>query len=174
MVKMTSLRSPLVTLAWFPVVAACSSVTASRSSDPSACEAIVTACHGSVSAMGLECHKLGHAGNSEACSSKKDACVLACPANAKDRATSLDASSDADAGVRASCQDYCSCMGKHCTGMPNYPFDSDEICLNACSTWSTQDANCFLSWCTQAGTSDAGTQHACDHASSRLGAIECF
>jgi hypothetical protein len=173
---MTHLRIPLVFLALFIAGAACSSVPTSPAFDPSACRAIVAACHDSASAMGIECHKLGHRDNPEACSAKKGACIVACPAKTMGAgaATAQDASSDADPAAAGLCPDYCSCMGQRCKGMSNYPFDSDSICLTACGTWSRQDGACFLSWCTRADASDAGSQHACDHASSRLGPLECF
>lgn len=140
------------------------------------CSKLATRCHGVDDALAKDCHELGHAGDTSKCGPRLDACLAVCPEREGGAelpfrdAGGEDAS--ADAGRAPACVTYCECMKDHCSSVVNYPFSEERVCYDACATFSEAERSCFTHFCQDAA--DAGARdHACDHASSRLGTAEC-
>lgn len=173
-------------------IAACSSSDDSGSNTmppaedyTGSCSALASACHSyaKTSAIGHECHELGHAGDIKACGPRKAECLAACPpveAGAeKDAAVGntdagADGAAEVDGGPDASagCASYCDCLAATCGSQMGYPFATPDQCMSACSTQSVDEKTCFPKFCAQAKTlADKG--HACEHAWGAFGLDEC-
>jgi|GEM_PF-3561322 len=171
------------------VAAACSS---SSSSPPSgdtngACAAVASACHpyDKESAIGHECHELGHEGDDAKCAVRRAECLAACPpkpeedaggADAVSEAAPGDASADAGDGSTAdpACTALCRCLGTTCSGVAGYPFADEAACLSKCASLGAEEKACFPKWCAKAeSASGSSATHFCEHAWGKLGTNEC-
>ena len=176
---MLSLRHASIGLAALLFVAC--SATPSAGPDAGAsiagsCDALASACHpySRESALGKECHDLGHEGDDAKCAPERDRCLAGCPP--RDASTGTDAATDAptDAATDAAsplCTALCSCLDQHCKAKTGYPFASTSSCLETCARWSDAERECFPKWCNQARTTSSN--HVCEHAWGGLGLAEC-
>lgn len=161
--------------ALFLLAVACASSDAAAPIDPESCATLANRCHGIADPLAAECHELGHGGDPSKCSPRLRECVAVCPE--REGGTDLpfrdaglqDAS---DAGPDPTCIAYCDCMKAHCATVTNYPFTDESVCSGACATYTEPERACFTDFCRQAV--DAGVRaHACDHATGKLGTLEC-
>lgn len=162
-------------------VFACSSSTSSTPSTASfagSCRELASRCHPVKSALGTECHDLGHDGDDAKCGPRRAECLAECPeADAAaghghgddDHDNDQDAGDDASTadagGPSAACKAYCACMTATCTTA----FADEPACLAKCATFSEADRECFGGHCEAAKTA-ADKEHDCEHAS---GASAC-
>lgn len=138
------------------------------------CETLASRCHSQKTTTAKQCHDLGHEGDDTKCGPRLDACLSECPEVTPDAGIITDASSNDAANTRAQCETYCACMKSSCASVQNYPFTEESVCYEACATFTTEQRTCFEQFCTEANTPDAGTKaHQCDHATGRLGVVEC-
>ena len=157
---------------------ACSSSSSSppASDDAGSCTLLASRCHGVESALGAECHDLGHAGDDSKCGPRKAECLAACPEGAHgdgghdepaDAGVAGDAAAEADTDADAGdpCRGYCDCMKTACGST----FDDDDACLSACGAFPAKDFACFAQHC-EAAKAAADPAHDCEHAS---GAVAC-
>ena len=139
------------------------------------CALLASQCHGVETALGAECHDLGHDGDDSKCGPRKAECLAACPEGAHHDGGSeptADAGDAGDAGGDAapdapadSCRAYCDCMKLACASV----FADDATCLSTCGGFSASDHTCFSKHCEDA-KSAADPAHDCEHAS---GAVAC-
>jgi hypothetical protein len=158
---------------------ACSS--SSNASDPpkdygGSCSALASRCHGIATELAKTCHELGHDGDDAKCGPKKEECLAACPPRVPDddhdAATSDASDGSAEGGPDPICITYCACMKANCAATANYPFADESVCYGACAVYSAAERSCFQSFCVDAA--DGGAKdHACEHASGKLGVQEC-
>ncbi|MBS2012826.1 MAG: hypothetical protein JST00_08070 [Deltaproteobacteria bacterium] len=180
-VSLVSILTPVFSLlpCVLAVTAACSSSSpASGAPDVAgSCNELASRCHGFATPLAVECHELGHDGDDARCGPRRSECLAACPEGARDAGSegaAQDASRDApsDAAPDPSCVAYCSCMSSACASVKNYPFTDVSACYAACATFSAADRACFTAFCGEAADSGA-KDHACDHATGKLGSAEC-
>jgi hypothetical protein len=186
------LRSPVLVVVGLLTAAGFMACSSSPTNPPTpvdpagSCDALASRCHhyDKLSAIGHECHELGHAGDDNACAPKKDECFAACPPYDAATATPpTDASTDgtaADARVDDGGQDggndvcpaYCQCLNDTCAAQTGYPFTSVGDCVAKCVPRPAEEKDCFPKWCEKAKTLASKT-HACEHAWGALGLDEC-
>lgn len=172
-------------------IAACSSDSKEPPPDPSgSCAVIASRCHkyDKVSAIGHDCHELGHAGNDDACFPKKAECLANCPETdgsashppTEDSGTTTttdggdpDGSQPfADAGGDNPCEAHCVCLMQTCAAETGYPFPTPEECKTTCNGWTKEEKICLPKWCLKA-KDVANKTHLCEHAWGELGTDEC-
>lgn len=168
------------TLGALLLAVACSS-TASSEPAPDAgpsyagsCATLASRCHPYDTVLAKECHDLGHAGDISKCGPRLGECLAECPEREAGAGLPDDAGADgaSDAGPDPSCVTLCDCMKQNCSAVANYPFADEGVCYRACATYTEPERACFSTFCGQA--IDAGVRdHACDHATGKLGAAEC-
>lgn len=161
------------------LVVACSSSDDAAAPAPDytgSCSTLATRCHDVADTLAVECHELGHAGDTSKCGPRLRECLAVCPEREGGAALPFsdagakDASGDA--GPDPACVSYCDCMKANCSGVANYPFSDESVCYGACATFTAAERSCFAGFCADAV--DAGVRdHACDHATSKLGTAEC-
>lgn len=135
------------------------------------CRELAARCHSSRSALGRECHDLGHRGDDALCGPRREECLRECPEveepdDSNDAAAARDATSDAGT---MPCEIYCECAGQVCKSQPAYPFADEAACLSACEAFASDDLRCFNDACEGARFS-ADPSHGCQHAT---GAVAC-
>lgn len=171
----------LVAFTTLAVASACSDDSNPAAPDYSgSCDVLASQCHGGASPLAVECHDLGHAGDDAKCGPRRDECLAACPKEGTEPEPTKDASADsapaddaaAEAGPSAACVDYCTCMATSCSTMNNYPFTDESVCFSACAAFSDEERACFQFHCDDAAGSGSH-DHACDHATGKLGLAEC-
>ena len=154
-------------------------IACSSSNDPpsgadnaGSCALLASRCHGVDTALGNECHDLGHDGDDSKCGPRKVECLAACPEGDHgdgghtepdpDAGDTRDASADAEAGADP-CRGYCDCMKTACATT----FDDDDACLAACAAFPAKDFACFAQHCEDAKTA-SDPAHDCEHASGEV------
>lgn len=166
----------------FGVALSCAIACSSSDDDTSAndyagsCKLLASRCHPVQTALGKECHDLGHDGNDSACGPRKAECLAECPEGIDDHdsgthgdaSSTTDASTDAatdaaDAGPTA-CALYCTCMVATCKDEASYPYDDEADCLATCAGFAADGRTCVASACEKAKTGDKA--HECEHAAS--------
>lgn len=157
------------------VLLACSSSSTTPKSQDFAgsCDLLASRCHDVSTALGAECHDLGHAGDDAKCGPRRSECLAECPEGAgKDASAPVDAGSDVhhdggsdvdSAAPPGPCEAYCACMTATCASEPGYPFADEAACLAACAGFSADDRACYTDHCEDAKTA-ADKKHDCDHA----------
>jgi len=169
----------LASVALVVTAIACSSSSNERplgADNAGSCALLASRCHGVDTALGNECHDLGHDGDDSKCGPRKVECLAACPDGVhgdgghvephQDAGETRDASSDADADAGGDpCPGYCDCMKTACATT----FADDAACLSACAALPVEDFACFAQHCEDAKTA-ADPAHDCEHAS---GAVAC-
>lgn len=171
------------------VVAACSSSSDSDPApvDPSgSCGAIASACHpyDKETAIGHECHELGHSSTDATCAPRRAECLAACPprdAGPKpaadggdtDAATEGGADGGADAAPDPFCTDYCACLADTCTAIAGYPFAAAGSCATHCAALSAAEKACWPKFCNDAKASMNNKDHLCEHAWGAHDLDEC-
>ncbi|MBX3185374.1 MAG: hypothetical protein KF819_00100 [Labilithrix sp.] len=164
--------------------AACSSNTPSTEDPAGSCDQLARACHpyDKETAIGHECHELGHAGNDTACAPRKAECLAACPPReAGPTPTPVDAGEAGDGGDASStdggetdvCPAYCTCLAEACSAIAGYPFAAAGSCAARCAAMTADEKKCWPGFCEQAKTSAASKAHLCEHAWGDLGLDEC-
>jgi len=162
---------------------ACSSSSSGATpEDPAgSCSAIAKACHSydDKSALGHECHELGHAGDDSKCIGRKAECLAGCPTvdggdhhqtDAGTDAATADAA-DADAGPSL-CTLYCQCLAGACGAQTGYPYADQAACEAGCAALDAPSKECFPKWCAKAEASSS-KGHLCEHAWGGHGTDEC-
>lgn len=168
------------------VFGACSTSTGSSSGAPvdvtGSCAAIATRCHpyDKESAIGHECHDLGHDGTDTTCAPRKAECLAACPEReAGPKPPPVDAAvvdggdAAADAAPDTFCADYCTCLADTCAAIAGYPFAAAGSCASHCAVLSAEEKACWPKFCADAKTSTSNKMHLCEHAWGSLGLDEC-
>ncbi len=178
----SSARLPTVGVALLAGVAviaiACSSSDGTAAPAPDytgSCSILASRCHGIANDLAKECHDLGHGGDIAKCGPKKDECLAVCPEGASEPsdAGASDASdAPLDATPDPACVTYCTCMKATCSSMTNYPFTDESTCYSACAVYSAEARTCFQAFCVEA-TDSGAKDHACEHATGKLGVQEC-
>jgi hypothetical protein len=78
-----------------------------------------------------------------------------------------DSDSEAGADTAASCAAYCDCMRVSC------PAIEAGSCDDRCGAFTSEQLKCFAYFCLQAARYPELSPHFCDHATGRLGTVEC-
>lgn len=176
-----NLRATYVPAFAFALFLACSSSSSVPKTDDftGSCSLLASRCHPIKTALGKECHALGHDGDDAKCGPRRSACLAECP-----ETVDTDASTPADSGgeepkdaggdaapdaASTPCATYCACMVATCASEPNYPFAGEAACLAACAGFTADDRSCYTGHCEDAKTA-ADKEHDCEHAS---GAVAC-
>lgn len=182
----------------FGVIVACSSSDGAGAArnDSGSCATLASQCHpyASKSALGNECHELGHAGDDSKCGPRLAQCQAECPlvdggddlpfhivdgqvTNLPDGSGEGDAdATTADAGPKddAVCTAYCDCLQPTCGGQTGYIYASIEQCRATCATFTKEQKDCWPKFCERAkALSETNRQHECDHAQGKLNLDEC-
>ena len=175
----------------FSVAVACSSSNEGTRNDAGSCATLASQCHpyASKSALGKECHDLGHAGDDSKCGPRLAQCQAECPLidGGDDLPFKIvdgqvvnppgtDASVDpADAAsTDAICAAYCDCLQPTCGSQTQYLYSSIEQCRGTCATFTEEERTCWSKFCDRAkALSEANRQHECDHAQGKLNLDEC-
>lgn len=180
-------QATLVVLAATTIILACSGSALRPSSvDPTgACGELASRCHpyDKLSALGHECHELGHAGDDQACGPRKAECLAACPPTEAGVSTvpepvtdaAIDRGADAahvDSGDDALCVAYCDCLMATCASQAGYPFTSIQQCHGQCATLTPDQRGCWPKWCERAKNL-ANKTHTCEHAWGKYDLDEC-
>jgi hypothetical protein len=177
----------LVTFAAAIVFAACSTSSDSSSGAPAdvtgSCAVLASQCHpyDKETAIGHECHELGHDGTDSACAVRKAECIAACPLREAGPTPTTDASVDpeggaeggADAAPDTFCADYCTCLTDTCATVAEYPFAAAGSCEAHCAVLSAAERACWPKFCADAKASTTNKVHLCEHAWGKLGLDEC-
>jgi hypothetical protein len=184
-----SIRWPVVLTA-LPLTLVFAALACSEDDPPDptgSCGELASRCHpyDKRTAIGHECHELGHAGDDKACAPRRAECLAACPdlpdidANTShptdDGGSSTDAPASSDApAVDAGdiCTPYCECLLPTCSSQTGFPFASVDACKTQCATLGTAEKVCWPKWCEKAKTLTNKT-HTCEHAWGKLGLDEC-
>jgi hypothetical protein len=188
---MTGMKHLVVLLvgATITAAAACSSEGSGGSAViPGSCGTLASRCHpyDKVSAIGKECHDLGHDGDDAKCSPRHDECLAACPPTEAGTAHPSDASvedasipdgsapdgsgSAPDAGDV--CTPFCECMTSTCATTAGYPFTGTPDCVAKCPLTDSALRTCLPKWRERAKTLSNKT-HTCEHAWGKFGLDEC-
>jgi len=169
------MRSLLAMLTILVAVAACSSSSSGSPVDDPAgsCRLLAKQCHPSKTALGIECHELGHEGDDAKCGPRKADCLAACPIvdggdhdeDAAVEAGPIDAggADAADAAGDPLCEAYCSCMAGTCAAIPGYPFTTPTSCAAACAALTAAERACWPKFCESAKVA-SDKAHDCGHA----------
>lgn len=180
----------------FGALVACSS--SNDDAPPSyagSCATLASQCHpyAQKSALGNECHELGHAGDDSKCGPRLAQCQAECPptdggghlpfeivdgqvVNRSDANDAEDANStDSASAVDGICNDYCDCLTPTCGSQSGYPYATIEQCRATCASKLTADEKaCWPKFCDRArALSEANRQHECQHAMGFLDLDEC-
>lgn len=182
----------------FGIVVACSSSDDDAPPNYSgSCATLASQCHpySEKSALGKECHELGHAGDDSKCGPRLAQCQAECPpidggghlpfeivdgqvVNLPDASTAdgnTDATTDSAPQVDKVCNDYCNCLTPTCGSQTGYPYANIEQCRATCTSKFTADEKtCWPKFCDRAkALSEANRQHECQHAMGFLDLDEC-
>ena len=132
---------------------ACASSSSSTSPDyAGSCSTLASKCHATFTALGKECHDLGHDGVDATCGPRVSECLAECAHDdgATDAGPSGDAgtaSATADGGASAACVAYCTCMTATCGARPTYPYLSEAACLTTCANFTAAGLTCVSAAC---------------------------
>lgn len=175
------------------VVACSSSDDATPAQDfTGSCAALASRCHpyDGKSALGHECHELGHAGDDSKCGPRRAECEAECPpvdggghlpfeiVDGEVVDPPADGGADATAeaaAVDTVCNAYCDCLAPTCKSQPDYPYADVEQCRATCATkFTAEQKECWPKFCERAkNLSEANRQHECQHAMGFLELAEC-
>lgn len=154
---------------------ACSSSTPAPAEDyGGSCALLSNRCHPVKTALGKECHDLGHDGDDAKCGPRKAECLAECPEGAGDAGHEADATPTTDAATDAAdagndgCTTYCACMTATCATESSYPYADEAGCLAACKGFDQKGLTCVTAACEKAKTA-SDKAHECEHAGSPTG-----
>lgn len=182
-VTLSLVAAPLVVA----LIIACSDDDAAPAVDTTdACAELASRCHpyDKASALGHECHELGHAGDDNACAPRKAECLAACPPTEAGASHGIDFDASPDSAVVPEgsteagpdsgdmCTPWCECLTETCSTQNGYPFTSTADCVTKCPILSADEKACLPKWCEQAKTL-ANKTHTCEHAWGMYGTDEC-
>lgn len=162
---------------WVIACTSSSSTTPSATDNAGSCQLLASRCHPIQTALGKECHNLGHDGDDAKCGPRKAECLAECPEGADHDEDPVDSGggggdggADADT-ASAVCATYCSCFLATCTSDAGAsPYADEAACLAACngSGFDAKGRTCVAAACERAKTA-ADKKHECEHASSPTG-----
>jgi len=169
-------RTTAMAVATIALVAiACSRTSGSTDDSTGSCAVLAKQCHpyGLKSAIGKECHDLGHDGDDTKCGPRKAECLAACPPidggepHDAEPDGGGDASSDGgDGGGDGGdpvCSSYCTCMTETCATIQGYPYGAPGSCAAACAAFGSEARTCWPKFC-ESARALADKKHDCEHA----------